>query len=183
MTLSKTVRISELYPSRVEDLTKTFRNVTRIHAPYGGSRGGTQKRMIQMLVDEVERELDISDPDRTNGPYSNKLKSLVDAVNRETTELTEDPEKQVPEEIRFMQLAHFQDPEVDGQVYSYGLFLHYGTYGTKHTKELAVLLPYERDETLPALILSNNWQEDYEKTLGLLIKAIAYGREKAAQTD
>jgi hypothetical protein len=169
MTISKAVQISKLYPSNVEDLTKTFRLVTSIHKPYGLSRENSVERQIQALVTEVETGLDIKDSKRRNGPYSSNLDERVDAVNSGTTVMTSDPSRQVPEEIRFIQLAHFHDPEINGQRYSYGLIQHFGNYAAPNGSEFAVLLPYERDANVPALMLSNNSKDNPAETLGLIV--------------
>lgn len=177
MSTSKTVRISELYPSNVQDLSKFFRDAQAVHSPYGLSREGSTERQIQNLVAEVETGQDISDPKRTNGPYSTNLDERVDTVNAATTFRTNDPTKQVPEDIRFVQLAHLHDPEVDGQRYSYGLFMHFGVYENPSIpREFAVLLPYEKQKGVPALVLSNG--EVADKPLELMIKALAYSRQR-----
>jgi hypothetical protein len=177
MSISKTVRISELYPSNVQDLTKSFREADLISDPYGLSRDGSTKRQIQNLVAEVEAGLKIKDPARRNGPYSSNLDGRVDAVNSATTVITDDPSKQVPKDIRFIQLAHFHNPEVDGHQYSYGLMMHFTSDNLSDaTEEFAVLVPYEKDENIPALILSNG--EKIDKSLELMVKVLAYARQK-----
>lgn len=177
MSIQRTIRISELYPSRVQDLSKSFRDVHAVHSPYGISRDGSTERQIQNLVAEVEAGLDIKDPERTNGPYSSNIDERVEAVNAATTVRTSDPSNQVPEDIRFIQLAHFHNPDVDGQRYSFGLMMHFGVYGTPdNAREFAVLLPYEKQKDVPALILSNG--EIADKPLELMVKALAYARQR-----
>ena len=180
MSTSKTVRISELYPSNVQDLTKFFREVTAVHTPYGLSRDGSTERQIQNLVAEVEAGLNITDPERKNAPYSSNLDGRVDAVNSATTIRTNESSKQVPEDIRFIQLAHFHNPEVDGNQYSYGLMMHFGSYGVPDaTREFAVLVPFQRDQNVPALILSNG--EHIDKPLELMVKSLAYARQRTSR--
>jgi len=179
MSLSKSVQISKLYPSNIEDLSKNFRTVEIIDNPYGISRANSIESMIQDLVVEVEAGLDIKDSSRKNGPYSSGLDKKIDTVNLATTIITDDLSRQVPEDLRFIQLAGFHNPEVNGQRYSYGLMLHFGEYSTHHNPEFAVLLPYEKDNTIPALILSNNSFDAPEKNLGLIVKALTYARENS----
>jgi len=134
------------------------------------------KRQIQSLAKEVETGLDIQDSERTNGPYATDLGRRVDTVNSAQT--TGDASRQIHEDIRFIQLAYFRGPEVGGQQYSYGLMSHFGDYAAPNGSEFAILLPYERDVNVPALMLSNNSRDNPTKTLELIVKALAYAREK-----
>ncbi|MBT3406250.1 hypothetical protein HN419_03705 [Candidatus Woesearchaeota archaeon] len=180
MSISKLVQISRLYPSDIEDLAKPFRDVTEVSKPYGMSRGESTERYIQALVDEVEVGLDVRDPERRNGPYFRDLDARIDDVNKATTVLTDDPAKQVPEELRFVQLALFEAPEVDGRRFSYGIMIHYGSSANPLEKtELAVLLPYEKDDA-SALVLSNNHRAKESKTLRLIVKALEYARHRTS---
>ncbi len=181
MALSRLLRISRLYPSNVEDLTKSFRSSSSVREPYGLSIANSLRRQIQDLVGEVETGGSISDLERTNRPYSGNLDDRVDAVNSATTVRTDDISRQVPNEIRFIQLAHLHDPEVDGYRYSYGLMLHYGEYAPPDGPEFAILLPYERDEDVSAMILSNNCRDVHCQKLDSIVKALAYARKKASE--
>ena len=175
MSISKIVRISELYPSKVRDLSKSFREMSAIHRPYGLSSDDSNARQIQKLVEEVETGLNIRDPERRNEPYSSNLDERVDAVNSATTIIESDSSRQVPEEIRFIQLAHFHHPEIDGQQYSYGLMMHFGDY-LGQTREFAVLVPFEREKNVPAIMLSNG--QRINDPLESMVKALVYARQR-----
>jgi len=175
MSITRTVHIARLYPSDIEDITKPFRNETSIHDPYRAINQGEYGRLIGELLSTIERTTTQKDPERTNAPYSGGVNLYVDAVNTTLSEQISDPAHQIPEGIHYLQLAHLQDPELDGTQFSYGLLTHYGQCGTpQKPNEFALLLPYERDTTTPALLLSNNNREGHLISLKLMLKAIQY---------
>jgi hypothetical protein len=176
MSVSETVRIGELYPSGVQDLSKIFREVRRVYDPYAPRREDSIEHEISELVAEVEADLNIEDPKRTNAPYSRDLDRRVDEVNSATTVLIINRPQQVPEDIRLIQLAYFHEPQVGNQEYSYGLMMH---YAIDPTSEVAVLLPYARDKNVPALILSNGAHVDH--AVELITKALRYARERRSK--
>ena len=58
--------------------------------------------------------------------------------------------------------------------------IHYGSSANPLEKtELAVLLPYEKDDA-SALVLSNNHRAKESKTLRLIVKALEYARHRTS---
>lgn len=170
MSISRIVKISRLYPSNIEDVSKVFRSSAQIENPYDRC---PQNKGILSLIREVEYGENIEDSSRQNGPYSLLLDRKIEQVNLITKICTEDKEQQIPNVIRWLQLAHFHDPEVDGKKYSYGIMMHKGLFNLS-SPEFAILLPCER-QNIPALILSNNsFNED---PINLITETLQYARE------
>jgi hypothetical protein len=177
------VRMEMLYPSKVRDLSKFFSLGSSILRPYDLAGGDVPvKRQIRNLVLEVEQGLNIQDPKRRNGPYDSQIHKFVDAVNSTTSLVTDDPARQIPQKIRFLQLAHLSQPSVDGYQFSYGLMAHYGMFANLDSSpEFAILLPYEKDVGAPALMLSNCPKEEGLNTLGRIVKALNFVRNNPSK--
>ena len=172
MSLSKIVRIAELHPSGVANLTKEFTQSRAVENPYTikPDARGLAQRAIQKLWEAVQGEGDFSGYDFQKGPFYEDLDRLVSVVNNETLKREDYSGIRVPDNIKFAQLAHLKKPVVDEKEYSYGLLLHFGQYsGGTGPEEMAVLLPRRMDaNTTPALLLSNNFAESYVKGLEIM---------------
>lgn len=185
MSLSKIVKIAELHPSGVANLTKEFADDKVVENPYDiePDSSGLTKRAIQKLWEAVQGDDDFSRYDFQKGPFAENLDRLVTVVNEETTKREDYDGVRVPDNIRFAQLAYLQSPVSDGKEFSYGLLLHFGHYtGGHEPMEMAVLLPRRKDaNTTPALLLSNNFHESDVKGLEVMTEAVRYGHQKMMQ--
>ena len=103
----------------------------------------------------------------------------IDKVNSTLINKYPDNTKRIPSDIRFVQLAWFHEPEVDGKEYSFGIMLHYGQVIIgDDSREFAVLFPYESDKNVPLYLLSNNMPHDHDKLIKEMTHAFSYVRRR-----